>query len=216
MLSRFGLLFAAFAQIGLAAVSERALFSSLKTANLEGPDSPAAFLGWGPNKPTSLEELFTLFDKDGNGFVCKRELAATMLDEFGEVMTLEETKEMIWDAQTESRSSMTGPYTNRGYRRPRYDERGLSFDKFVLLLEQSLGFVETHTLFESDEKELRETFELADLDRDGYISKADMKGFIRNSGDSMSDAEVEELFSPENDLDRDGKLNFEEFVRVLA
>jgi calmodulin len=58
------------------------------------------------------------------------------------------------------------------------------------------------------EQELRETFELFDKDKNGYISLNELRAIMKNIGEDLSDIELENLLK-EYDDDRDGRINCE-------
>ncbi|XP_044472050.1 calcium-dependent protein kinase 19-like isoform X2 [Mangifera indica] len=64
------------------------------------------------------------------------------------------------------------------------------------------------------EEELKEAFKLFDKDQNGFISAAELRLFMTNLGEKMTDEEVKELIQ-EADVDGDGQVNYDEFVRVM-
>eukprot|EP00434_Breviolum_minutum_P036116 symbB.v1.2.031988.t1/scaffold3776.1/size50502/3 len=64
------------------------------------------------------------------------------------------------------------------------------------------------------EEELIEAFKVFDRDRDGFISGGELRASMTNLGERLNDAEVDEMIK-EADLDGDGLINYDEFVRMM-
>ncbi|KAH7529298.1 hypothetical protein FEM48_Zijuj05G0169700 [Ziziphus jujuba var. spinosa] len=64
------------------------------------------------------------------------------------------------------------------------------------------------------EEELREAFKVFDKDQNGFISAAELRHVMTNLGEKLTDEEVEEMIR-EADVDGDGQVNYEEFVRMM-
>ncbi|CAA7030312.1 unnamed protein product [Microthlaspi erraticum] len=60
------------------------------------------------------------------------------------------------------------------------------------------------------EEELKEAFRVFDKDQNGFISAAE----LRHVGEKLTDEEVEEMIK-EADVDGDGQINYEEFVKIM-
>jgi len=54
-----------------------------------------------------------------------------------------------------------------------------------------------------------------DKDGNGYISAAELRHVMTNLGEKLSDVEVDEMIR-EADVDGDGQINYEEFVKVCV
>ncbi|KAF8692191.1 hypothetical protein HU200_039794 [Digitaria exilis] len=63
-------------------------------------------------------------------------------------------------------------------------------------------------------EELREAFKVFDKDQNGYISAAELRHVMINLGEKLTDEEVEQMIR-EADLDGDGQVNYDEFVRMM-
>ncbi|CAM0949058.1 unnamed protein product [Alopecurus aequalis] len=66
----------------------------------------------------------------------------------------------------------------------------------------------------SADEELREAFRVFDRNHDGHISKAELRHVMISLGEKLTDEEVEGMIA-EADLDGDGQVNFDEFVRMM-
>ncbi|CAB4308888.1 unnamed protein product [Prunus armeniaca] len=64
------------------------------------------------------------------------------------------------------------------------------------------------------EEELKEAFRVFDKDQNGFISAAELRHVMTNLGEKLTDEEVDEMIR-EADVDGDGQINYEEFVKKL-
>ena len=64
-------------------------------------------------------------------------------------------------------------------------------------------------------QELRMAFKMFDKNRDGYIDAKELKIVTTTLGQRLTNEEVEEFMSSA-DLDGDGKLNYNEFVKIMT
>ena len=64
------------------------------------------------------------------------------------------------------------------------------------------------------EEDMREVFNVLDIDGSGFISTKELKQVMTDLGDNPSDSEVEELMRYA-DIDGDGKVSYEEFVTII-
>lgn len=64
------------------------------------------------------------------------------------------------------------------------------------------------------EEELKEAFRVFDKDQNGFISAAELRHVMTNLGEKLTDEEVDEMIK-EADVDGDGQINYEEFVKVM-
>jgi calmodulin len=64
------------------------------------------------------------------------------------------------------------------------------------------------------EDDLKEAFKVFDKDNDGYISAPELRHVLTNIGEKLSDEEVDEMIR-EADIDGDGQINYEEFVKMM-
>ncbi|KAH0708111.1 hypothetical protein KY290_009615 [Solanum tuberosum] len=64
------------------------------------------------------------------------------------------------------------------------------------------------------EEELKEAFRVFDKDQNGFISAAELRHVMTNLGEKLTDEEVDEMIR-EADVDGDGQINYDEFVKVM-
>ncbi|XVF20607.1 hypothetical protein REPUB_Repub12eG0015300 [Reevesia pubescens] len=82
---------------------------------------------------------------------------------------------------------------------------------------RSLGHNPTETELQEEtdsEEELQEAFRVFDKDQNGFISAAELRHVMTNLGEKLTDEEVDEIIR-EADVDGDGQINYEEFVKVM-
>lgn len=63
--------------------------------------------------------------------------------------------------------------------------------------------------------EYQATFDMVDLNGDGFISLEELKSLMRALGQEVTHARAVEIMV-EADLSRDGKLSLDEFARFMA
>ncbi|CAO2166772.1 unnamed protein product [Urochloa humidicola] len=77
-----------------------------------------------------------------------------------------------------------------------------------------LGLMARRMRDSDSEEELREAFRVFDKDQNGFISAAELRHVMANLGERLTDAEVGEMVR-EADGDGDGRINYDEFVKVM-
>jgi len=108
-----------------------------------------------------LKEVYSIFDKDGNGSLSAKELA-NVLKDFGENPSQEELNDIVVEV-TKSKTTT------------------IDFGQFVEVMTKS----------SSEEQELRETFRVLDADSNGSISFFELKRAMEIIGEDLSDHEVQ-------------------------
>ncbi len=78
----------------------------------------------------------------------------------------------------------------------------------------NFGYNEFETAFLSlQEKEIIEAFLILDKDKDGYISRTDLRAFLANTNEKLADDEVDDMISA---AAVDGEnVNYEDFFMVF-
>merc|ERR1719273_1904840 len=88
------------------------------------------------------------------------------------------------------------------------DEQGrIDFPDFLSLMARKMKDTDI-------EEELIEAFKVSDRDCDGFISAGELRYSMTNLGEKLSDLEVDEMIK-EADLDGDGQINYDEFVKMM-
>ena len=83
----------------------------------------------------------------------------------------------------------------------------IGFDEFVDMMEKKNNEEDT-------EVEIINAFRVFDTESNGLISNQNLSHIIRTLGETLSDKEIEEIIN-EADVDGDGFINYEEFVRMM-
>ncbi|KAL7480051.1 hypothetical protein ACHAW6_005760 [Cyclotella cf. meneghiniana] len=145
-----------------------------------------------------FKEAFSLFDKDGDGTITTKELG-TVMRSLGQNPTEAELMDMI-------------------------NEVGLSFVFDILPIDSdgngTIDFPEFLTMMArkmkdtDSEEEILEAFKVFDKDGNGFISAAELRHIMTNLGEKLTDEEVDEMIR-EADIDGDGQINYEEFVKMM-
>ncbi|EDO05489.1 EF hand calmodulin family protein [Babesia bovis T2Bo] len=134
-----------------------------------------------------FKEAFSLFDRDGDGSITTKELG-TVMRSLGQNPTEAELADMINDIDT----SGTG---------------AIDFPEFLILMARKMKEGDT-------EEELVQAFKVFDRDGNGFISAQELRHVMTNLGEKLTNEEVEEMLR-EADVDGDGKINYEEFVKLM-
>ena len=88
------------------------------------------------------------------------------------------------------------------------NSKQIVFDDFVELMEQKNK--------ENDpEIEIINMFQIFNKDNNGLISNEELFHIIRTFGETLTDEEIREIIT-EADVDGDGYINYEEFVRMMT
>merc|ERR1712118_498477 len=132
-----------------------------------------------------FNEAFALFDKDGDGTITTKELG-TVMRSLGQNPTEAELQDMINEVDADGNGT-------------------IDFTEFLSLMARKM---------KDTEEELREAFKVFDKDNNGFISAAELWHVMTNLGEKLTDEEVDEMIR-EADVDGDGQINYEEFVKMM-
>ncbi|RHN66621.1 putative EF-hand domain pair protein [Medicago truncatula] len=134
-----------------------------------------------------FKEAFSLFDKDGDGCITTKELG-TVMRSLGQNPTEAELQDMINEVDADGNGT-------------------IDFPEFLNLMARKMKDTDS-------EEELKEAFRVFDKDQNGFISAAELRHVMTNLGEKLTDEEVDEMIR-EADVDGDGQINYEEFVKVM-
>ncbi|CAL5347269.1 unnamed protein product [Camellia sinensis] len=134
-----------------------------------------------------FQEAFSLFDKDGDGCITVEELA-TVIRSLDQNPTEEELQDMISEVDSDGNGT-------------------IEFTEFLNLMANKMKETDA-------EEELKEAFKVFDKDQNGYISANELRHVMINLGEKLTDEEVDQMIK-EADLDGDGQVNYEEFVKMM-
>ncbi|KAM6437412.1 uncharacterized protein PHA67_024167 [Liasis olivaceus] len=138
-------------------------------------------------KVAEVKDAFTLFDEDGDGLITTRELG-TVMRSLGKNPTESELQSMINQLDANSNGKV-------------------DFPEFLSLMAK-------RTRGSDSEEEIREAFRVFDRNGDGYISTAELQHVLTVIGEKLTGEEAKELIK-EVDKKGDGKVNYEDFVRIM-
>ncbi|CAN8270448.1 unnamed protein product [Cochlearia groenlandica] len=134
-----------------------------------------------------FKEAFCLFDKNGDGCITADELA-NVIRSLDQNPTEQELQDMITEIDSDGNGT-------------------IEFSEFLNLM--------AYHIQESDvNEELTEAFKVFDKDQNGYISASELRHVMINLGEKLTDEEVNQMIK-EADLDGDGQVNYDEFVRMM-
>lgn len=135
-----------------------------------------------------FKEAFDEFDKDGSGSISTKELLLVMRS-IGQNPTEDEIGALIME------SDLNGDGT-------------IDFKEFLTMMRKKSS--------ETDQtEELRQAFRIFDKNKDGYIEAKELRRVTTTLGQVLTTDEID-TFMREADLDGDGKLDYNEFVRMMT
>ncbi|KAL4238174.1 hypothetical protein ACF0H5_002886 [Mactra antiquata] len=137
-----------------------------------------------------IEELkasFAMFDQDNDGTISTKELGVVMTS-LGQYPTEHELQEMINEVDIDGNGT-------------------IEFPEFCEMMMKRISE-------NNENSDFLEAFKVFDSNDDGYISPAELKIAMINLGEKMNDEEINEMVR-EADLDGDGRISFDEFVRMM-
>ncbi|KAH0478047.1 MAG: hypothetical protein KVP17_003070 [Porospora cf. gigantea B] len=134
-----------------------------------------------------FKEAFALFDTDGDGTITTREIG-TVMRSLGQNPTEAELADMVHEIDQDGNGT-------------------IDFTEFLALMARKLRDTDS-------EEELIEAFKVFDRDGNGFISAAELRHVMTHLGEKLTDDEVDEMIR-EADVDGDGQINYEEFVKMM-
>eukprot|EP00092_Neocalanus_flemingeri_P002198 GFUD01002338.1.p1 GENE.GFUD01002338.1~~GFUD01002338.1.p1 ORF type:complete len:149 (+),score=54.94 GFUD01002338.1:74-520(+) len=134
-----------------------------------------------------FKEAFDIFDKDGSGTISSEELLGVMRA-MGQNPTEDELLNLVLEVDVDGNGT-------------------IDFPEFLDMMKKKAREVD-------EEADLREAFQIFDRNRDGYIDMKELKKVADMLGTMLTKEEVEE-FMAEADKDGNGKLDYDEFVKML-
>ena len=135
-----------------------------------------------------FKEVFNIFDKDKDGYITAKELG-DLIRNLGQNPTEAEIQNMINEVDI----------NNNG---------AIDFKEFLDIMLKKLKDSES-------EEELIEAFKIFDKDGNGLIGSEELLNVMLTLGEDSNKEEIEDLIN-EVDLDRDGLINYEEFLRLIS
>jgi len=134
-----------------------------------------------------FKEAFDYFDKDGSGSISSDELLQVMRA-MGQNPTEDELLNLVMEVDIDGNGT-------------------IDFPEFLDMMKKKATEVD-------EEADLREAFKLFDRNRDGYIDRKELKKVTSMLGTMLTSEELDE-FMRDADVDGNGKLDYDEFVKML-
>ena len=139
------------------------------------------------DKITEFKEAFEIFDKDKDGYITTKELGDIMKN-LGQTPSEAELQDMINEVDIDGNGT-------------------IDFKEFLGLMARKMRDADT-------EEELIEAFKVFDRDGNGFITSHELRNIMNSLGEGLSPEEIEEMIK-EADLDNDGQIDYEEFVKMM-
>ena len=139
------------------------------------------------NKGEEYKKVFESYSKGQEGNVNKQELA-NIFKAINIDASDEEIKEIIKKMDLE-------------------DKKEINYDEFLTIINQREKDVD-------EEEEVLKAFKVFDKEGNGLININELKNIMLSMGNNWSENEINEMFA-EADIDMDGYLNYEDFVRTM-
>ena len=136
---------------------------------------------------SEFKEAFSRIEKDREGAINKEELGAVMRSR-GQNLTEVELQDLINKVEDDMGNKVNLP-------------------GFLTIMGQK-------TRDNIIEAEIREVFNVFDMDGSGFISAKELRQVMTDLGEKPTDGEVEELMR-HADIDGDGQVSFDEFVTMM-
>ena len=134
-----------------------------------------------------FKEMFSLFDKERDGTISTRDLG-TVMRALGQTPLEFELQDMVKEVVPDCNGT-------------------IHFSEFLTILTRIMKDA-------NPEEEMRDAFRVFDKDGNGFISAAELKIVMTKLGEKLTDEEAEEMIRG-TDVDGDGQINYEEFVKLM-
>ncbi|WRT68386.1 uncharacterized protein IL334_005362 [Kwoniella shivajii] len=153
--------------------------------------SGGAFTMFTPQQVKQFKEAFTMIDQDGDGRVSEGDLKL-MLSNLGQTPT----PQLLSSLLTSRPGNVKGSASE-----------GINFTQFLSMMGE-------HLIQLDNEQELVDAFACFDEGDKGFVDVKEVRKWLGEMGDRMSEEEIERLFSGPF-TDRQGRFNYLEFAKVL-
>jgi calmodulin len=138
-------------------------------------------------KMKEYRDAFDMYDKDRDGYITGKEITNVM-------------KRLYQDATEADINGLVQSIDRDGNGK-------IDFQEFVLMMCKQGPESEA-------EEEVINAFRVFDNDNDGVISASELRHYMTSLGDKLTDEEVDHMIR-EADVDGNGYINYEEFVRIM-
>ncbi|GMI42971.1 hypothetical protein TrCOL_g3851 [Triparma columacea] len=134
-----------------------------------------------------FKEVFTIFDRDGDGTITTSELG-TVMRTLGQNVTEADLKEMIAEVDADNSGE-------------------LDFPEFLTMMVRKVRGVDIQL-------EIEAAFASFDKDNSGTIDSQELQDILTKIDDKLTPADISAMIS-EADVDGDGQINYTEFANML-
>ena len=141
-----------------------------------------------PELKKQYQDAFEMFDKDKDGTISAKELANVMETLIGQKPSMDEINSMIKEVDLNS-------------------DGKIELEEFITLMMKN-------NPDSQQEEEVINAFRVFDKEGNGLIQTDELKHIMMTIGDKMTEAGADEMIH-EADIDDDGVINYEEFVRMM-
>lgn len=152
-----------------------------------GTDPKAAAVSGGAMD--QVEKVFRKFDSNGDGKISLSELGA-ILNALGTKTSAEEVRRIMLEVDTDG-------------------------DGFIDMKEFAAFHCPSDGGSDSEDKDLRDAFNLYDKDKNGKISASELHSVMKSLGEKCSLKDCRRMISSV-DVDGDGCVNFDEFKKMMT
>jgi calmodulin len=140
-----------------------------------------------PQQLDELKEAFAIYDLDGDGTITTRELGSVM-----RALGLNPTEAEILNFIKEVDLDNSG---------------SINFEEYVALMAGKMKDIDS-------EEDIIAAFKVFDVENKGYITQYELRHVMTNLGEKLTEQEVSDMMR-EADADGDGKINYEDFVKIM-
>jgi len=137
---------------------------------------------------SEMREAFYLFDKDGSGYICSKEMGY-LLRALGWNPTQAEVHDLMAVVDIDHNGKM-------------------DLTEFILMMHKQVGSPDTM-------EDIKMAFRAFDTDGDGKVSKDDIRRCMYHFGEGFQDEDLEEMIE-QADQDSNGYIDFDEFVKMVT
>ncbi|XP_053382134.1 calmodulin-beta-like isoform X2 [Mercenaria mercenaria] len=144
------------------------------------------------NFDSEIRELFRLFDTNNDRSISAQELGKAM-----RFLGMSPTQQEVSDAMRTLDVNGNGR---------------IEFQEFYSFMQAEMSKVSDGD-FTNKEEVIRSAFRTFDKDGNGFIDAKELRIAMKKLGESLTDKELEDMMK-QADVDGDGKINYEEFVKM--
>ncbi|XP_052249064.1 neo-calmodulin-like isoform X2 [Dreissena polymorpha] len=141
---------------------------------------------------SEIRELFRLFDTNNDRSISSQELGKAM-----RFLGMTPTEQQVTDAMRTLDVDRSGR---------------IEFREFHAFMQKEIDKINDSS-FANNGETVRSAFRTFDRDGNGYIDQKELRVAMKNLGEALTDKELDDMMR-QADIDGDGKINYEEFVKI--